>query len=42
VAAVGGGYLGGHMLKRVNETLLRVLAVLIGIALTIGLFWRAR
>ena len=42
VAAVGGGYLGGHMLKRVNETLLRVLVVLIGIALTIGLFWRAR
>ena len=42
VAAVGGGYLGGHMLKRVNETVLRVLVILIGIALTIGLFLRAR
>jgi hypothetical protein len=41
VGAVGGGYLGGLMLKRVNETLLRVLVILIGIALTVGLFLRA-
>jgi uncharacterized protein len=40
--AIGGGVLGGLMLKRVNETVLRVLVVLIGVALTIGLFWRAR
>ena len=41
VAAIGGGFLGGHMLKRVNETVLRVFVILIGIALTIGLFVRA-
>jgi uncharacterized protein len=40
--AIGGGVLGGLMLKRVNETVLRVVVVLIGIALTIGLFLRAR
>jgi uncharacterized membrane protein YfcA len=42
VGAVAGGFLGGLMLKRVNETVLRVLVILIGIALTIGLFLRAR
>ncbi len=36
-----GGYLGGRMVTRVNEKLLRLIVVLIGIALTIGLFWRA-
>jgi uncharacterized membrane protein YfcA len=41
VGAIGGGFLGGMMLKRVNETVLRVLVILIGIALTIGLFLRA-
>jgi uncharacterized protein len=41
VGAVGGGILGGLMLKRVNETVLRVLVVLIGMTLTIGLFLRA-
>jgi hypothetical protein len=29
------------MLKRVNETALRILVVLIGVALTVGLFLRA-
>jgi uncharacterized membrane protein YfcA len=41
VGAIGGGFIGGLMLKRVNETVLRVLVVLIGIALTVGLFLRA-
>jgi uncharacterized membrane protein YfcA len=41
VGAIGGGFLGGLMLKRVNETVLRVLVILIGIMLTIGLFLRA-
>jgi uncharacterized protein len=41
VGAIGGGFLGGLMLKRVNEKVLRVLVILIGIALTIGLFLRA-
>ncbi len=42
VGAVAGGYLGGVMLKRVNETALRVIVVIIGVCLTIGLFLRAR
>jgi uncharacterized membrane protein YfcA len=44
VACVGaalGGVIGGHMVSRVNQNVLRVTAVLIGIALTIGLFVRA-
>ena len=40
--AIVGGVLGGLMLQKVNERLLRLVAVLIGIALTIGLFIRAR
>jgi len=39
--AVGGGILGAQMLKRVNEKALRILVVLIGLALTVGLFVRA-
>jgi uncharacterized protein len=39
--ALGGGILGAVMLNRVSETPLRVLIILIGIALTIGLFLRA-
>jgi uncharacterized membrane protein YfcA len=39
--AVGGGYVGGLMVNRVNEKALRFVVVLIGIALTIGLFVRA-
>jgi uncharacterized membrane protein YfcA len=41
VAAIAGGAAGGLMLRHVNEKLLRVLVVLIGVALTIGLFLRA-
>jgi hypothetical protein len=39
--AIVGGVTGSWMLKRVNETLLRVVVVLIGLSLTIGLFLRA-
>jgi uncharacterized membrane protein YfcA len=41
VGAIIGGTIGGLMVSRVNQKLLRVAAVLIGIALTIGLFVRA-
>lgn len=44
VAAAGailGGVAGGLMLQKVNERALRVVVVLIGIALTVGLFVRA-
>ena len=41
VGAAIGGVIGGHMVSRVNQNVLRVAAVLIGIALTIGLFIRA-
>jgi uncharacterized protein len=44
VTAVGasfGGWSGALMLRRVNEKLLRLAVVAIGVALTIGLFWRA-
>ncbi|HKU65996.1 MAG TPA: sulfite exporter TauE/SafE family protein [Rhizomicrobium sp.] len=36
-----GGVIGGHMVSKVNQKVLRAAAVLIGIALTIGLFVRA-
>jgi uncharacterized protein len=39
--AILGGIAGGLMLQKVNERPLRVVVVLIGIALTIGLFMRA-
>ena len=42
VTAVGacfGGWTGALMLRRVNEKLLKLGIVAIGIALTIGLFW---
>ncbi len=41
VAAIIGGQLGVYALKRVNERVLRAGVVIIGIALTIGLFIRA-
>jgi uncharacterized membrane protein YfcA len=41
VGAAIGGVIGGHMVSRVNQKVLRAAAVLIGIALTIGLFLRA-
>jgi uncharacterized protein len=42
VAAIGGGILGGLLLKRVNEKALRILVVIIGSVLTVGLFLKAR
>jgi uncharacterized membrane protein YfcA len=36
-----GGWIGGHMVSRVNQKYLRAAAVFIGVALTIGLFLRA-
>jgi uncharacterized membrane protein YfcA len=39
--AIAGGIAGSLMLARVNETALRVLVILVGIALTIGLFLRS-
>jgi uncharacterized protein len=39
--AIIGGIAGGMMLQRVNERALRAVVVVIGIALTIGLFLRA-
>jgi uncharacterized protein len=39
--AIIGGIVGGLMLQKVNERALRMLVVLIGIALTIGLFLRS-
>jgi uncharacterized membrane protein YfcA len=41
LGALLGGIAGGMMLRRVNERALRLLVVVIGIALTIGLFLHA-
>jgi uncharacterized protein len=44
VTAVGasfGGWTGALMLRRVNETLLKLGVIVIGVALTIRLFWKA-
>ena len=38
--AILGGVLGGHMVRKVNERVLRLLVVLIGLTLTVGLFVR--
>jgi len=38
VGAIAGGIMGGLMLHKINERLLRVVIVMIGVALTIGLF----
>jgi uncharacterized membrane protein YfcA len=40
VCALAGGLVGAWMLKWVNETVLRVAVICVGIALTIGLFVR--
>ena len=40
--AVAGGVMGALVLNRVNEKMLRVVVVIIGAALTVGLFLRAR
>jgi uncharacterized membrane protein YfcA len=39
--AILGGWLGAMLLKRVDERLIRGFVVVLGVALTIGLFWRA-
>jgi len=41
IAAAIGGVIGGHMVSKVNQKVLRAAAVFIGVALTIGLFIRA-
>jgi len=44
IACVGAGLgalIGGHLVSRVNQKLLRLFAVAIGIALTVGLFLRS-
>jgi hypothetical protein len=41
LGSVGGGYIGGMMINRVNQKALRLFVVLIGLALTVGLFLRA-
>jgi uncharacterized protein len=38
--AILGGILGGLMIRKVNERLLRIVVVIIGLALTVGLFVR--
>lgn len=38
--AMAGGYLGAHALRRIDERIIRGLVVLLGIALTVGLFLR--
>lgn len=40
LGAMAGGYLGAHALRRVDERLIRGVVVLLGVALTIGLFLR--
>jgi uncharacterized membrane protein YfcA len=39
--AVIGGYTGAHLLQRANEKLVRGIVVLLGAALTVGLFIRS-
>jgi uncharacterized membrane protein YfcA len=41
IAAIAGGQLGVFMLRRINETALRVGITAIGVLLTIGLFLRS-
>lgn len=40
LGAMAGGYLGAHALRRIDERLIRGFVVLLGIALTFGLFLR--
>lgn len=41
IGSMAGGYAGGIMVNRIPEKALRLLVVLIGLALTVGLFLRA-
>jgi uncharacterized membrane protein YfcA len=40
VGAIAGGLIGAKMLSRFPENILRIVVVLIGAALTVGLFLR--
>ncbi|HEY2179106.1 MAG TPA: TSUP family transporter [Caulobacteraceae bacterium] len=42
VGAIGGGLIGAHLLKRVDERLIRGFVILLGVVLTVGLFLRQR
>jgi uncharacterized membrane protein YfcA len=42
VGAIVGGLIGAWALTRVNERVLRIAVVVLGVLLTIGLFWRAQ
>jgi hypothetical protein len=39
--AIAGGFVGAHLLKRVDERLIRGFVIVLGVALTVGLFLRA-
>jgi len=41
-AAIAGGLAGAWMLRRVDERILRGVVIAIGVALTVGLFWRTQ
>lgn len=41
IAAIAGGQLGVFLLHRINETVLRIGIIVVGLALTIGLFLRS-
>lgn len=40
LGAIAGGFIGAHLLQRVDERVLRIGIVVLGIALTVGLFLR--
>jgi hypothetical protein len=42
VGAIAGGLIGANLLKRVDERLIRGFVIILGLALTVGLFLRAR
>jgi uncharacterized protein len=41
VGAIGGGLLGAQLLRRVDERLIRIFVVVLGVLLTVGLFIRS-
>lgn len=41
LAAIAGGQLGAYALHRVNEKILRICITVLGLVLTIAMFWRA-
>jgi hypothetical protein len=42
VGAILGGFAGAHLLKRIDERLIRGFVIVLGLILTVGLFLRAR